>query len=72
MILCVTSWVRKACNCAQVHEASAGPRDEAGVGGADARTGAGSRGTIPGVPSSGPHQVDGPLLPLQAGLVEGL
>ena len=56
----------------QVHEAEIGPGDEVGSGAHDARTGAGQRGTHPRVPSSGPHQVDRPLLALQAGLVEGL
>lgn len=55
---------------AQVHEAAAGPGVEARTGGADARTGAGGRSTIPRVPSPGPHQVDRPLLTLQARLVE--
>ena len=56
----------------QVHEAPTGQSDEARAGGDDARDGAGQRGVCARVPSSGPHKVDSPILPIQAWLVEGI
>ena len=56
----------------QIHEVAIRQSDEAGSGGDDPREGAGQRGACARVPSSRPHKVDSPILPIQARLVEGL